>query len=493
MKYIYIYLLLLQLAFATTYQVNTLSDSSDGSCSDGNCSLRDAITLGSDGDSINITAKGTLYLKAQLPIIDSKTLIISGSGVNDLNISCRKSCRHFKITSGGLYLSNLTLLDGNSTNEYPDSGGAIYADKSLLSITDAGFSSNYSSGNGGAIRVTGGSLHVKGANFNTNTAIASGGAISLAPYLSMPITFSIESTLFKYCASDFGGAVNATGEGNITKSNFIYNSAKTQGGALNLEESRESSDICRISETSFYYNSAGLYGGAINSRAVLQIRQSLLAFNDADYGGAVYLKVNNTNTNNIIKLSMIHNTTLAYNRAYWDTSALYINNTYDNNVSISHSTITNNVLEANRAIGAIGHYLGNVSIKNSIISHNSDNNDSTLLDCSTIDSTHFHSNGHNIMSKNDSPGHECPLNAKDILTTQNQLASFQDNGGNTQTFSLLQGSIAEDNATCTDNEGNRVYFDQRGYPRSSTTCDIGAYENASTSMINSALILYLLN
>jgi hypothetical protein len=61
-------------------------------------------------------------------------------------------------------------------------------------------------------------------------------------------------------------------------------------------------------------------------------------------------------------------------------------------------------------------------------------------------------------------------------------AGLSNNGGPTQTIALLSGSPAIDAiplASCTDQDGNQLTTDQRGFPRPDAgeqVCDIGAYE-----------------
>jgi hypothetical protein len=61
-------------------------------------------------------------------------------------------------------------------------------------------------------------------------------------------------------------------------------------------------------------------------------------------------------------------------------------------------------------------------------------------------------------------------------------AGLRKNGGPTKTIALLGGSPAIDAillAHCTDQVGNRLTTDHRGFPRpdnGESTCDIGAYE-----------------
>ena len=52
----------LPVAHAGTITVTTLIDESDGSCTDGDCSVRDAVAVASPGDTINFSVTGTINL-----------------------------------------------------------------------------------------------------------------------------------------------------------------------------------------------------------------------------------------------------------------------------------------------------------------------------------------------------------------------------------------------------------------------------------------------
>ncbi|MEO8959709.1 MAG: choice-of-anchor Q domain-containing protein, partial [Rudaea sp.] len=66
------------------------------------------------------------------------------------------------------------------------------------------------------------------------------------------------------------------------------------------------------------------------------------------------------------------------------------------------------------------------------------------------------------------------------LNSLNYLGTLRNNGGATATHALLPGSNAINGGDpvfgCTDQSGNTIPFDQRGYARAIGVCDIGAFE-----------------
>src|SRR5438046_2825970 len=85
---------LFSLAFASGWQniahadslvVNTLTDENDHSCSDGDCSLRDAIEVAASGDTITFNVSGTIMLQGDLTL--EKNITISGPGATNLTLT----------------------------------------------------------------------------------------------------------------------------------------------------------------------------------------------------------------------------------------------------------------------------------------------------------------------------------------------------------------------------------------------------------------------
>ncbi|MHB8647692.1 MAG: choice-of-anchor Q domain-containing protein [Thermomicrobiales bacterium] len=184
---------------AATFIVNVTADSGGGS-------LRDAITQvnvgAGTGDTINITATGTIMLGSALPALAKNVTIsgpTSGPGVTVdgnhavqvlvVNSGVTASISNLTIANGnagsgggmdnlgGLTLTNVTL-SGNSAGN----GGGIYNDSSgALTLVNDTFSGNTTSGNGGGIYNHGGTVTGTNCTLTANSApTGSGGGIFMA-------------------------------------------------------------------------------------------------------------------------------------------------------------------------------------------------------------------------------------------------------------------------------------------------------------------------
>lgn len=101
--------------------VNTTVDEKDGSCTDGDCSLRDAIASAKAGNSINIPA-GTYTLTLGLELVIDKDLALVGAGAASTIIQAAAnpgvaSFRVFNITSGDAAISGVTIRHGTTGAE----------------------------------------------------------------------------------------------------------------------------------------------------------------------------------------------------------------------------------------------------------------------------------------------------------------------------------------------------------------------------------------
>ncbi|HLO33505.1 MAG TPA: choice-of-anchor Q domain-containing protein [Anaerolineales bacterium] len=227
------------------------------------------------------------------------------------------------------------------------------------------------------------------------------------------------------------------------------------------------------------------FSGIWNS-GTLTIRNSTIQHNRATDGAGI---LNDTGAN----LS-VFNSTLDNNVSASSGGAIYhrgsqltiVNSTISNNMagsaggiyltggaaSLLNVTITQNIAtSASGSTGGGGIYIGNnvnLSLANSIIAGNSaaegqdcygsiqtsrNNLIGTGSDCSFVSST------------NDQIGSSSKVVAA-------QLGNLADNGGLTYTHALQEGSAAiDEGASCPDT-------DQRGVARSTTICDIGAFEGS---------------
>lgn len=506
---------------AATLVVTNTNDSGSGS-------LRQTVIDATSGDTITFDlflSGETIHLQSTLTIdknitIDASSLteklILSGDSDNDgdgdiliLNILANQT----------VVIKNLEFTKGytpNSTN-----AGAI-ANLGDLSVYDSEFHFNVG-GQGGAIRNSG-LLHVENSIFTNNTGIE-GGAILNNINAQAEIR---NSTFSNNIANEInnlggaGGAIASVGTISIYDSEFTNNSAAGGGGAVvNAFEG-----IAIISNNTFIGNSASEDGGgAINNfGGTVNIAQSTFTNNSANYGGAIIAgdHPNGPDTTTTISESVISNnqatvggggvefdsgtsmtidkTTISGNTALAGGGVVNVsgnlltitNSTIATNTSTQspqpggvlslHSpvTIKNSTVTGNNhtAVGIQGHAIisnttiaGNsgyglevftysLTITNSILANNGS------FDCRTQWEATVATNQNNLIETNSGCG--TPASTADPL-----LGPLADNGGLTQTMSLLSGSPAIDagnNATCETNDQRNVSRPQ------GTTCDMGAFE-----------------
>lgn len=240
-------------AHATTFTVTDTSDSA----SDTN-SLRYALTNAAAGDTVNITATGTITLGSALPAI-GVNLTITGPTTGSLIVSGANTYTVFTINSGAtVSISGLTIANGNAsaansgggiTNEgtltvsdctfssnAANTGGAIFADAGTLTVVlNSTFENNSTStgGTGGGI-YNGGRLKVVNSTFSGNTATGSGdgGGIDNDNNGTVTVTNSTFSDNSASAGGNGGGIFNNSGTLTVTNSIFSGNSAGGAGAGV---------------------------------------------------------------------------------------------------------------------------------------------------------------------------------------------------------------------------------------------------------------------
>ncbi len=186
----------------TSHTVDTLTDETDGSCDDGDCSLRDAIQLASSGDTLDLgSLSGTITLNGSELVID-KDLTLTGPSSSGLTISGNNASRVLNITAGTVSITNLTIMNGSVAGN-----GAGILNAGTLNISKSTIRDNTSSGgtHGGGISNDGGTVIAINSTFSGNSATDGGGIFS-----SGTLTLS-NCTLSDNSASGTGGALNNTG------------------------------------------------------------------------------------------------------------------------------------------------------------------------------------------------------------------------------------------------------------------------------------------
>lgn len=232
-------------AGAASNTVDTLIDEvidGDGCTTD--CTLREAISLAGNGDTVDFSAGlggGTLIL-TQGEITFSAGMTIDGSAVPALWISGNSANRIFRIigTAPGQppTITNLQLRDGSVSGT---GGGAIFINDGFVNIINCTFAYNGSSGagsDGGAVSVhtslgdSSVSIEKSIFAYNTNTGGTAGGAVAIiddgttGPYLGV-----LNSTFFQNSGPVAGAVYNSGAQLEVVNSTISETSSTGGGGA----------------------------------------------------------------------------------------------------------------------------------------------------------------------------------------------------------------------------------------------------------------------
>ena len=282
-----LFFLLLQTpaVFAATWTVNTFSDSSDGSCNDGSCSLRDAILVASPNDSIGLPA-GTYTLTSALNVSASLEIAGQGGTAVDTIISGANNTRLFNISSGTATFSNLTLQNGQPASGHGAGINATGAGSVVLN--NAILRDNVSPGHGGGIMLAGGSLTIQnGSLISGNSATNNGGGVYSN---NGPVTLT-DSTVQQNSASSGGGiALNQPNASLIMENSQILNNTGTSatgfpGGGILVTNGSATINSGLISG-----NTAFRGAGIMVNNGQATINGGTVTDNESDYGGAAYIR-----------------------------------------------------------------------------------------------------------------------------------------------------------------------------------------------------------
>ncbi len=209
-------------AHAATLTVATTTDVGAGS-------LRAQIAAAATGDTVAITATGTITLTTGEIAISGKNLTIAGPGAGSLTVTTNATTRALRIVNGQCAISGLTFNNCKGLPGDVDTGGAIAVDNfsvggapNVTTITDCAFTGNQS-GWGGAVDVFQGGLAMARCTFSGNTCTGlafgtngGGGALSLGPTVASTITnctFSANSQNGAATGQPGGGAIYNYGVG----------------------------------------------------------------------------------------------------------------------------------------------------------------------------------------------------------------------------------------------------------------------------------------
>jgi CSLREA domain-containing protein/uncharacterized repeat protein (TIGR01451 family) len=454
-------------AQALTFVVTTTADGNNGACTLALCTLRDAviaantagganaITLPSNANPYLLTLTGANEGAAATGDLDVTTgdLTINGGGAATTIIDGGAIDRVFEVFSPAtLTLNDVTVRNGSTATDTSTTlGGGIAALNTTLTLNNSIVTNNNGgtgslAGPGGGIFAT--TLIMTNSTVSNNHTRNQGGGIAAGSATISGSTISGNQST----GDQAGGLFLINGTSNITNSTITGNTAVGEGGAiyLNGTTNANSPAILNITDSTISNNSAGNTGTGgglyILSFATVTITGSTLTGNVAGGtfardGGAIF------NTGN---LTMV-NSTVSGNTATEEGGG--IKTSTNSTVTIQSSTIASNTAPGRANLANSG----TMTLTNTIIA-----NPVTGPNCGgTI------GNGGGNMQF---PGTTC---GAAITTADPLLGPLANNGGPTQTRTLLTGSPAINAAVGCPPPAT----DQRGIARPvGPACDIGSVE-----------------
>ena len=262
-------------------------------------SLRDALAIANDGDTIDATGiSGTISLTSgELQITHAVT--INGPGPGSLLI-VGGGARVFDNLASEVTISGFFIAGGSAPG---DNGGGIlneggnFATLRLINCIIAGNSADF----GGGIFNLNGTLKVHKCTLNSNLATFSGGAIANSAFDGAAKLIVTNSTLsFNTAnANDGAGIVNGAGGSAFSVASVIVsnstlsgNSANGNGGAIANVADLPNFARVTITNSTFSDNSAGFNakGDSIYNAgaAEFEIGSTILNLNQADFGHNIF-------------------------------------------------------------------------------------------------------------------------------------------------------------------------------------------------------------
>jgi hypothetical protein len=379
-------------------------------------SLRDALGIANDGDTIDATGvSGTILLTSgELQITHNVT--INGPGAGNLAVNGNAILRVFENFASDATISGFTITNGFTTDV--DGGGGIL--------------------NHGGLTLSGTSILSNNAGSCGAFSISVGGGINSLGGGQLTVTNSVISNN----AAGYGGGIsNLSGTMTVSNSTISGNSAGNNGGGIYNKGFRGRATLtvtnCIVSGNSTTFIGGGISNGADEGGASLTIANSTICGNSADNGGGIGNAASEGDTSD---------------------------------VTVSNSTLSGNWATDNGGGIYNGYAGGSVTLELSNIILNAGSSGENIFNIGGTVTSH----GYNL-SSDDGGGYLTATG--DQINTDPMLGPLQDNGGPTFTHALLPGSpaINAGNPSFT----RPPFFDQRGSPfnrLANGRIDIGSFE-----------------
>ncbi|MEM7147410.1 MAG: choice-of-anchor Q domain-containing protein [Verrucomicrobiota bacterium] len=474
-------LLLPALAPALIFNVTNTNDAGAGS-------LRAAVTAanaapGPDQIGFLGVAGGTIFLNSQINITDSVNIL--GTVTGTITLDGGTTTRILGITEGAsplsVNISNLIFTNGSATSAAAiDAFGAL----SSLLLVECRFENNTATiASGGAIRAILNSFTANRCVFDNNQAPnSSGGAIQASGGSAMNDVVNIfNSEFINNSADSNGGAIDTsltTEDVNIEKCNFTMNSSASTGGALFLTGGGLG-DL-DVRDTTFHMNSTDTEAGAMfysgGAYDDLIIQGCTFSSNTAGTNGGAIRR-----TAAAVGQDIIRNCTFSGNSANEDGGAIQI--VTGNTMDIDHCTFTQNTADADDNFTGNGGAIFAGGAANPTLSHNLFGGNADLSNAGGVHpdvSDSITTDGHNFV---EDPTGSSGFNfagtdetfASLGVASINEIISptLADNGGSTPTHLLVFAGPGHNGGST--NPGTAL--DQRSFDRMvGPNRDIGAVE-----------------
>lgn len=446
---------------AAVFAVNSAADVRDAIPGDGicltvagTCTLRAAIEESNalpGPDVINVPAGNYLITlgngddnaaRGDFDVRD--TLTINGAGRTLSVVDGNNADRVFDVhQAASLQISALTIANGNVNNQ----GGGIRNEGSLI-VTDVLITDNAGKDGGGvSVRDNGSSATFTNVEFFRNSADKGGGL-----HVKDGAVVTISQSIFRdnNAQKEGGGAYLEDGVFNLTNAVFDGNTAEDGGGIFTKDAA--SIIVANAALTNNVATKEG--GGAYVDKSITRLERSLIAGNDAEDGGGLFIKGGGS----VVDLE---NVTISGNVASKDGGGIQ----KEGNGIARLLNVTVNENSATQGGGLNGKD-GVLTIQNSIVAGTTQGGDCD----GTITS----------LDNNLDSDSSCQLGQPaDLPGVEPQLGTLLDNGGPTLTHALADFSPARDAGSDLACPG----VDQRGQGRpvdgnadGIAVCDMGAYE-----------------
>jgi predicted outer membrane repeat protein len=355
----------------------------------------------------------------------SGNITIDGGGVITLDMDSTSERRLLLCGQGStLTLQGLALTGGYLQGQ--NDGGAVWSDGTVVLQNDT--FNNDQANSGGAV-YSSGPVTIQNCTF-TNDSATSGNPAYVGGAVWCSNTLTIQGSTFADNYGSCAGAIYSTGTTSISSSTFTSNTSNNQGGAI------ESTGALTITGSTFVGNS------------------------NLDYGGAIYVDPGSPSLT--LQNSTFYGNVAVIGSAIWTGATT---NTWD------YLTVTGNGQSGYS--GTLGIYQTAVTMLDSIVADNVVDYVRTNIgnDSGTFTAT----SSNNIVTGGGWTGLDPTLNQMGVSAAQLNLGSLGNYGGPTQTFPLLNGSVAIGGAVPISG----ITTDQRGLARPAAS-DIGAYQSTAS-------------